>query len=230
MRGRGGRGNATLDLEGREQGYWWKEHLTAAIRENVGWVFEQESDVTPSVTPYLFSRDQILIILFPGGPQIGCSSRFVRQVVLFILLFIWLCWVLVVACRVFSFQCTDSLVVSWGISIWQSIWALVEKAMATHSSGYSSTLAWTIPWMEEPGRLQSMGLLRVGYDWVSSLSLSCIGEGNGNTLQYSCLENPRDGRAWWAAVYGVTQSRTRLKRLSSSSSSSMGFSSWGLRT
>ena len=49
-------------------------------------------------------------------------------------------------------------------------------------------------------------------------SLSCIGEGNSNPLQYSCLENPRDGGAWWAAVYGVTQSRTRLKRLSSSSS------------
>ena len=49
-------------------------------------------------------------------------------------------------------------------------------------------------------------------------SLSCIGEGNGSTLQCSCLENPRDGGAWWAAVYGVAQSRTRLKRLSSSNS------------
>ena len=48
-------------------------------------------------------------------------------------------------------------------------------------------------------------------------SFSCIGEGNGNPLQSSCLENPRDGRAWWAAVYRVTQSQTRLKRLSSSS-------------
>ena len=47
-------------------------------------------------------------------------------------------------------------------------------------------------------------------------SLSCIGEGNGNPLQCSCLENPRDGGAWWAAIYGVTQSRTRLKWLSSS--------------
>ena len=47
-------------------------------------------------------------------------------------------------------------------------------------------------------------------------SLSCIGEGNGNPLQCSCLENPSDGGAWWAAVYGVAQSRTRLKRLSSS--------------
>ena len=46
-------------------------------------------------------------------------------------------------------------------------------------------------------------------------SLSCIGEGNGNPLQCSCLENPRDGGAWWSAVYGVTQSRTRLKWLSS---------------
>ena len=52
-------------------------------------------------------------------------------------------------------------------------------------------------------------------------SLSCIGEGNGNPLQCSCLENPRDGGAWWAAICGVAQSRTRLKRLSSSSSSSM---------
>ena len=51
-------------------------------------------------------------------------------------------------------------------------------------------------------------------------SLSCIGEGNGSPLQCSCLENPRDGGAWWATVYGVAQSRTRLKRLSSSSSSS----------
>ena len=74
-----------------------------------------------------------------------------------------------------------------------------------------------IPWMEEPGGLQSMGSLRVGHDWATSLSLfTCfIGEGNGNPLQCSCLENPRDGGAWWAAVYGVAQSRTRLKRLSS---------------
>ena len=50
-------------------------------------------------------------------------------------------------------------------------------------------------------------------------SLSCLGEGNGNPLQCSCLENPRDSGAWWAAVYGVAQSRTRLKQLSSSSSS-----------
>ena len=93
---------------------------------------------------------------------------------------------------------------------------LSEKAMATHSS----TLAWKIPWMEEPGRLQSMGSLRVGMteQLHFHFSLSCIGEGNGNPLQCSCLENPRDGGAWWAAVYGVPQSRTWLKRLSSSSS------------
>ena len=52
-------------------------------------------------------------------------------------------------------------------------------------------------------------------------SFSCIGEGNGNPLPCSCLENPRKGGAWWAAIYGVTQSRTQLKRLSSSSSSSV---------
>ena len=85
--------------------------------------------------------------------------------------------------------------------------------MATHSS----TLAWKIPWTEEPGRLQSMGSQRVGHDWATSLSLSHIGEGNGNPPQCSCLENPRDRGPWWAAVCGVAQSQTRLKRLSSSS-------------
>ena len=69
-------------------------------------------------------------------------------------------------------------------------------------------------WTEEPDELQSMGSLRVRHDWTTSLSR--IGEGNGNPLQCSCLEDPRDGGAWWAAIYGVTQSRTRLKRLSSS--------------
>ena len=49
------------------------------------------------------------------------------------------------------------------------------------------------------------------------VSLSCIGEGNGNPLQFSCLANPMNGGAWWAAIYGVAQSRTQLKRLSSSS-------------
>ena len=81
---------------------------------------------------------------------------------------------------------------------------------------HSSPLAWKIPWTEEPGKLQSVGLLRVGHNWA--ISLSGIGEGNGNPLHCSCLENPRDGGAGWAAVNGVAQSRTRLKRLSSSSS------------
>ena len=84
----------------------------------------------------------------------------------------------------------------------------------------SGTLAWKTPWMEEAGRLQSMGSRRVRHDWATSLSLSlsCIGEGNGNPLQCSCLENPRDGGAWWAAIYGVAQSQTQLKQLSSHSS------------
>ena len=63
-------------------------------------------------------------------------------------------------------------------------------------------------------------------------SLSCIGEGNGNPLQCSCLENPRNGGAWWAAIYGVAQSRTRLKRLSSNSVRApkyMSHNSWSLQ-
>ena len=87
---------------------------------------------------------------------------------------------------------------------------------------HSTTLAWKIPWMEEPGGLQSMGSQRVGHTerLHFHFSLSCIGEGNGNPLQCSCLENPRDREAWWAAISRVAQSQTRLKRLSSSSSSS----------
>ena len=83
-----------------------------------------------------------------------------------------------------------------------------------------STFAWKIPWTEEPGGLQSMGLLES--DTTERLHfhfpLSCIGEGNGNPLQSSCLENPKDRGAWQTAVYEVTQNRTQLKRLSSSSS------------
>ena len=86
---------------------------------------------------------------------------------------------------------------------------------------HSSTLAWKIPWIEEPGGLQSMGSLRVRHDRVTSLSLFTFmhWRRKWNPLQCSCLENPRDGGAWWAAVYGVAQSRTWLKWLSSSSRS-----------
>ena len=132
----------------------------------------------------------------------------------------------------------------------------LEKEMAIHSS----TIAWKIPWTEEPGRLQSMGSQRVGLDWATSLSLSnavtssgtwanpftflgFLGEvlvvknppanagnkrevglipgsrrspggGHGNSLQYSCLENPMDRGAWRATVHGVAKSQTRLKQLS----------------
>ena len=87
---------------------------------------------------------------------------------------------------------------------------------------HSSTLAWRIPCTEEPGRLGQWD--NEEFDMTERLhfyfSLSCIGEGNGNPLQCSYLENPRDSGAWWAAGYRVTQSWTRLNRLSSSSSSS----------
>ena len=88
-----------------------------------------------------------------------------------------------------------------------------EKAIALHSS----TLAWKIPWTEEPGRLQSMGSRRVGHNWVTSISL------------FTYMHWRREWQpipvflpgAWWAAVYGVAQSLTRLKWFSSSSSSSV---------
>ena len=86
--------------------------------------------------------------------------------------------------------------------------------MATHSS----TLAWKIPWMEEPyGIAPQAAVHGVAKSWTQlsnftfTFSLSCIGEGNGNPLHCSRLDNPRDGGAWWAAVCGVAQSLTRLK-------------------
>ena len=91
-----------------------------------------------------------------------------------------------------------------------------EKAMAPHSS----TLAWKIPWMEEPDGLQSMGSLRVWHDWVTSLSLFTFmhWRGKWQPLQCSCLENPRDGEPGGLLSMG-SHSRTRLKWLSSSSRS-----------
>jgi len=93
----------------------------------------------------------------------------------------------------------------------------LEKAMAPHSSTFARkshgwrSLVGCSPWgLEESDTTERRHF---------HFSLSCIGEGNGNPLQCSCLENPRDGEAWWAAVHGVAQSQTRLKRLSSSRSS-----------
>ena len=88
----------------------------------------------------------------------------------------------------------------------------VEKAMATHSS----TFAWKIPWMEEPGRLQSMGLLRVRHDWATSLSLFTFMHWR-RKWQPTPAFLPGESQGWGslvAAVYGVTQSRTWLKWLS----------------
>ena len=85
---------------------------------------------------------------------------------------------------------------------------------------HSSTLAWKIPWMEEPGRLQSMGSLTVGHDWATSLWLFTFMHGRRKWQPTPVfLPGESHGRgAWWAAVYVVAQSQTRLKRLSSSSS------------
>ena len=87
---------------------------------------------------------------------------------------------------------------------------------------HSSTLAWKIPRTEEPGGLQSMGSLRVRHDLVTSLSLFTFMHWR-RKWQPTPVFLPgesQDGGAWWAAVYGVAQSQTRLKRLSSSSSNS----------
>ena len=92
--------------------------------------------------------------------------------------------------------------------VYTCLWHPTPVLLPGKSHGLRSLVGCS-PW----GREESDTTERLHFHF----SLSCIGEGNGNPLQCSCLENPRDGGAWWAAVYGVTQSRTRLKRLSSSS-------------
>ena len=113
---------------------------------------------------------------------------------------------------------------NWTTTIWKiyGLWTHLDLASEEAMAPHSSTLAWKIPWTEEPGGLQSMGSLRVGRDWATSLSRLTFmhWRSKWRSHQYSCLENPRDGGPWWAAVYGFAQSWTRLRRLSSRSSSS----------
>ena len=90
-----------------------------------------------------------------------------------------------------------------------------EKAMAP----YSSTLAWRLPWTEEPGGLQSMGSLswtRLS-NFIFTFHFHALQKEMATYSSVLGLKNPRDGGAWWAAVYGVAPSPTRLKQLSSSS-------------
>ena len=95
-------------------------------------------------------------------------------------------------------------------TIWRRQWYPTPVLLPGKSHGWRSLVGCS-PW----GRYESDTTERLHFHF----SLSCIGEGDGNPLQCPCLENPRGGRAWWAAVYGVTQSWTQLKRLSSSSRS-----------
>ena len=100
---------------------------------------------------------------------------------------------------------------------WQGLHSSLEKAMAPHSS----TLAWKIPWMEEPSGLQSMGSWRIGHDWTISLWLFTFmhrGRKWQPTPVFLAGQSQGQG-AWWAAICGVAQSWTQLKWLSSSSSS-----------
>ena len=90
---------------------------------------------------------------------------------------------------------------------WRRQWHPTPVLLLGKSHGWRSLVGCS-PW----GREESDTTERLHFHF----SLSCIGEGNGNPLQCSYLENPRDGGAWWAAIYGVALSRTRLKRLSSS--------------
>ena len=89
---------------------------------------------------------------------------------------------------------------------WRRRWHPTPVLLPRKSHGRRSLVGCS-PW----GREESDTTERLHFHF----SLSCTGEGNGNPLQCSCLENPRDKGAWWAAIYGVAQSRTRLKRLSS---------------
>ena len=107
-------------------------------------------------------------------------------------------------CRVLSVEFKLKL----DLEGWRRWWHPTPVLLPGKSHGWRSLVGCS-PW----GREESDMTEQLHFHFL----LSCIGEGNGNPLQCSCLENPRDGGAWWAAVYGVPQSRTRLKWLSSSS-------------
>ena len=105
--------------------------------------------------------------------------------------------------------CDSILIFTHYDQYWRRQWHPTAVLLPGKSHGWRSLVGCS-PW----GRWESDTTERLHFHF----SLSCIGEGNGNPLRYSCLENPRDRGAWWAAVYGVAQSRTWLKWLSSSSS------------
>ena len=112
--------------------------------------------------------------------------------------------------RAFALAVAHAWIASWLTTLRRRRWHPTPVLLLGKSHGWRSLVGCS-PW----GREESDTTEQLHFHF----SLSCIGEGNGNLLQCSCLENPRDRGAWWAAVYGVAQSRTRLKRLSSSSSS-----------
>ena len=109
--------------------------------------------------------------------------------------------------RDFHFHCQYFIV--YIHHIWRRTWQPTPVLLPGKSHGPRGLVGCS-SW----GRKESNTTERLHFDFT----VSCVGAGNGSPLQYSCLENPRDGGAWWAAVYGVAQSRTRLTRLSSSSS------------
>jgi len=126
-----------------------------------------------------------------GQIQLIVTSLLLEVKVLYVMFFILICYLYLGICYYQRRQ-----------------WHPTPVLLPGKSHGRRSLVGYS-PW----GRKESDTTERLHFDF----SLSCIGEGNGNPLQCSCLENPRDGRAWWAAIYGVAQSGTRLKRLSRSS-------------
>ena len=118
--------------------------------------------------------------------------------------------------------CVRIVIIQW--EFWLMVGSTLEKEMAPHSS----TLAWKIPWTEEPGRLQSLGSWRVGHDSASSLSLFTFMHWR-RKWQPTPVFLPGESQGWGSLVgchLWVAQSRTRLKRLSSSSSSRKYFTCW----
>ena len=125
---------------------------------------------------------------------------------------VWCCWLFFFLFFLFGTWLNLSLTFYWGgcPKTRRRQWHPTPVLLPGKSHGWRSLVGWS-PW----GHKESDTTERLHFHF----SLSCIGEGNGNPLQCSCLENPSNGEAWWAAIYGVSQNRTRLKRLSSSSSS-----------
>ena len=187
-------------MQGHTGGCTWEQNEQAGAWE-ADFVIPKNGDEPWFLPIWIIQRAEQNWSLLLGNEQALCLVPMIRRIIWLGELYVWEKMVWGIAVKPF-----EALSTLLGRRQWQPTPVLLPGK----SHGRRSLVGCS-PWgLEESDTTEQLHF---------HFSLSCTGEGNGNPLQCSCLESPRDGGAWWAAVYGVTQSRTRLQWLSSSSSS-----------